>query len=318
VQIFLLAVVFVVTVLLLVGTVAFINRRRLAASDAVRSRLRVVGEGPGAVSSILRDQRVSDVAVLNRLLAGKSYTAWATAELARAGSKQRPGELVLMSAVGAAVLLALGQSFVGMPIALLFGIGGAILPFANLKRLQAARIKKFEDQLPDALEMLVNALKAGYSLQAAMEFVGNELPAPLGPEFARFYDEQRLGVDVRTALIAMQERIGTTDVRMFVTSLLIQRETGGNLGEVLGNLAQLMRERVAFRGTVATLTAEPKMSARVLAGLPLVVFLFLTSTNKDFLTPLLTTDTGHMMLAYAVVSVIVGYFVMMRIAKVDM
>jgi tight adherence protein B len=205
-----------------------------------------------------------------------------------------------------------------MPIALLFGIGGAILPFANLKRLQAARIKKFEDQLPDALEMLVNALKAGYSLQAAMEFVGNELPAPLGPEFARFYDEQRLGVDVRTALIAMQERIGTTDVRMFVTSLLIQRETGGNLGEVLGNLAQLMRERVAFRGTVATLTAEPKMSARVLAGLPLVVFLFLTSTNKDFLTPLLTTDTGHMMLAYAVVSVIVGYFVMMRIAKVDM
>jgi tight adherence protein B len=318
VQIFLLAVVFVVTVLLLVGTVAFINRRRLAASDAVRSRLRVVGEGPGAVSSILRDQRVSDVAVLNRLLAGKSYTAWATAELARAGSKQRPGELVLMSAVGAAVLLAVGQSFVGMPIALLFGIGGAILPFANLKRLQAARIKKFEDQLPDALEMLVNALKAGYSLQAAMEFVGNELPAPLGPEFARFYDEQRLGVDVRTALIAMQERIGTTDVRMFVTSLLIQRETGGNLGEVLGNLAQLMRERVAFRGTVATLTAEPKMSARVLAGLPLVVFLFLTSTNKDFLTPLLTTDTGHMMLAYAVVSVIVGYFVMMRIAKVDM
>jgi tight adherence protein B len=164
----------------------------------------------------------------------------------------------------------------------------------------------------------VNALRAGYSLQAAMEFVGNELPAPLGPEFARFYDEQRLGVDVRLALVAMQERVGTTDIKMFVTSLLIQRETGGNLGEVLGNLAALMRERVAFRGTVATLTAEPKMSARVLAGLPVVVFLFLSTTNKDFLKPLLTTDTGHFMLAYAVVSVFVGYFVMMRIAKVDM
>jgi tight adherence protein B len=105
---------------------------------------------------------------------------------------------------------------------------------------------------------------------------------------------------------------------MFVTSLLIQRETGGNLGEVLGNLAQLMRERVAFRGTVATLTAEPKMSARILTALPVVVFGVIAYSQPGFIEPLLNTGGGNMMLGYAIVSVMVGYFVMMQIAKVDM
>jgi tight adherence protein B len=317
-QFVILGLVFLGTVLLLVGTFAFINRRRLSASDAARSRLKMVGDAPGAVASILRDQRVSEVASLNQLMVGKSYTEWLSDELARAGSKRRPGEVVMMCAVGAAAGLVLGLRFGGIPIGVAFVVIGAALPIVMLKRQQGARIKKFEEQLPDALEMLVNALKAGYSLQAAMEFVGKEMPAPLGPEFGRFYDEQRLGVDVRTALVAMQERVGTTDIKMFVTSLLIQRETGGNLGEVLGNLAALMRERVAFRGTVATLTAEPKMSARILTGLPIVVFLAITVTQPGFIDPLLNTDTGHMMLAYATISVIVGYIVMMNIAKVDM
>jgi tight adherence protein B len=140
--------------------------------------------------------------------------------------------------------------------------------------------------------MLVNALRAGYSLQAATEFVGNELPAPLGPEFARFYDEQRLGVEVRTALMRLQERVGTYDIRMLVTALLIQRETGGNLGEVLSNIASLIRERVAFRGRVDTLTAEPKMSAIVLALLPVTVFGLLYLSSPDFLQPLLVTPHG--------------------------
>ena len=222
-QLLILGLVFVGTVLLLVGTVAFVNRRRLAAADAARSRLKMVGNAPGAVASILRDQRASEVAALNRLLAGKAYTEWVTRELERAGSKRRPGELVLMGAVAAVVLFFVGQNFIGMPVSLGFAAAGLALPYLDLKRQQAARVKKFEDQLPDALEMLVNALKAGYSLQAAMEFVGGELAAPLGPEFSRFYDEQRLGVDVRAALLAMQERIGTQDARMFVTALLIQR-----------------------------------------------------------------------------------------------
>jgi tight adherence protein B len=125
-------------------------------------------------------------------------------------------------------------------------------------------------------------------------------------------------MEVRMALLRMQERIGTIDARMFVTSLLIQRETGGNLGEVLTNLATLMRERVTFRGQLATLTAEPKMSAKVLASLPLAVVLIIGAINPSFMRPLIQTSMGHKLIAYAAASVIVGYFVMSRIADVEM
>lgn len=316
-QILILGMVFVGIVLLLVGTFAFVNRRRLAASDAARTRLRATGMSESAVATILRDERVSDVVVLDRLLSGKAYTGWVAAQLARAGSRRKPGELTLTALLCGALFLLLGRRLVGMPGALVVAGAGVAVPFLLLRRQQAARFKQLEEQLPDALEMLVNALRAGYSLQAAMEFVGREMAAPLGPEFARFYDEQRLGIDVRTALVSLQHRVGTQDISMFVTSLLIQRESGGNLAEVLGNLAALMRERVAFRGAVATLTAEPKMSAYVLVSLPIGMFSLLWLTNRTFLMPLLTTPAGQLLLLYAVVSVAVGYAVMMKIAKVD-
>jgi tight adherence protein B len=315
-----LLLVFVGTAGLLLGIFVFANRRRLAAQEAIRERL---AGGPGgaradAQASILRDERVADIEVLNTLLSGKNVTQWATLELARAGSTRNPGELLLACFVTAIIGAWVGYTYLGGTMGLALGTGlGGLLPIGLLKRQQSQREKKLEEQLPEALDMLVNALKAGYSLQAAMEFVGNEMPDPLGPEFARFYDEQRLGVEVRTALLRLQDRVGTYDIKMFVTALLIQRETGGNLGEVLGNIATLMRERVAFRGTVDTLTAEPKASARVLSLLPVGVFIFVFITNRGFLEPLLTTATGHALLGYAVASVVVGYIVLMQIAKID-
>jgi tight adherence protein B len=179
-------------------------------------------------------------------------------------------------------------------------------------------MKRFEDQLPEAIDMIVNAMRAGFSFQAALKFVGDEVPAPLGDEFTRVYDEQRLGSDIRSALLAMQDRVGTLDAKMFVTSLLIQRETGGNLSEVLGGLATLIRDRVALRGQVDTLTAEPKFSGRVLSLLPVVGFLALFYLNPGMMQPMMTTSTGRMLLMYAVASVVVGYFVLMKIADIEL
>jgi tight adherence protein B len=125
-------------------------------------------------------------------------------------------------------------------------------------------------------------------------------------------------MEVRMALLRFQERVGTIDARMFITSLLIQRETGGNLGEVLTNLATLMRERVTFRMQLATLTAEPRMSARVLACLPLAVVLLISVINPNFMQPLFHTEMGHTLIAYAAASVVAGYFVMSRIAHIDL
>jgi tight adherence protein B len=314
-----LLLVFLGTGALLVGAFLFANRRELAAKDNALGRL-LGGLGAGAAieGSILRDQRASDLAFLNRLLSGKGVTDWAARELARAGARRNPGEFLMACVVtamlGAVVVTRVLPGAVGVLVGMALG---GWTPVLLLRREHTQRVKKFEQQLPDALDMLVNSLRAGYSLQAAMEFVGSEVPAPLGPEFARFYDEQRLGVDVREALLRMQERVGTYDVKMFVTALLIQRETGGNLSEVLGSIATLMRERVAFRGEVDTMTSEAKGSAKVLTALPILVFAALYVVSPSFVEPLLTTSTGHQLIALAIGMVVTGYVVLSKIADID-
>jgi len=165
--------------------------------------------------------------------------------------------------------------------------------------------------------MIVTAMRAGYSFQAAMRFVGEEMPAPLGPEFARFYEEQRLGVEVRTALLGIHERVRSLDFKMLATAVLIQRETGGTLSDILANIATLMRERVAIRAQIETLVSEPKMSARVLAAAPVVLYFGLLLINPEYVEPLTTTTLGRFLLIGAAVSVSIGYFILSSMADVD-
>jgi tight adherence protein B len=150
-----------------------------------------------------------------------------------------------------------------------------------------------------------------------MKFIGEEVPAPLGPEFTRFYEEQRLGMEVRTALLALQGRVDSLDLKMFVTAVLIQRETGGNLSEVLGNIGTLMRERAALKADIETLTAESKLSARILSLLPLIVFVLVNLINPEFMRPMLASQTGIIMFVSAAISVMLGYYMMMKIADID-
>jgi len=316
-QLLILATVFFGIVFLVVAVYGVINRESLEASDAAREQLRTGMSGMVSAVSILRDDRSSEIPFLNRLLTGRALTTWIAIELEKAGSTQKSGQFLLTSIAFAVGGLVFGQRYNFIASIVLAAIG-LFLPLLWLRRRQRKREAAFEAQLPESLDMLVNALQAGYSLQAAMEFVGRETPSPLGPEFGRFYDEQRLGMEVRMALLRFQERVGTLDARMFVTSLLIQRETGGNLGEVLTNLATLMRERVTFRLQLATLTAEPRMSAKVLACLPLAVVVLIGFLNPDFMRPLIETPMGHKLVIYAACSVAVGYLVMSRIANVDL
>ncbi len=315
-----LLVVFLATLLLVVGGYTYANRRRLSASDVIRSRLLddLTPAAPQAEAQLIRQRQVSSsIPFLDRLLEGKEFTVTARAQLDRAGSKQTVGTFALTMVVAAAVAGLAGTRVAGPLLGAALAAVGAFAPIAVLKRQQAARAKQFEQQLPEAVDMLVNAMKAGYSLQAAMKFIGDEIGDPIGPEFTRFYDEQRLGMDVRTALLNMQERIGTLDIKMFVTALLIQRETGGNLAEIMTNLSGLMRERVALRGQIDVLTAEPRMSAVVLTLLPIVLFAVINVMNPDYVRPLYNTATGHTLLAYSAVSIVFGYFVLQRMGKID-
>jgi tight adherence protein B len=313
-----LAAVFGGTLLLVVATYQFVNRDKLATREIVQQRL--ASNAPGSVGpalSILKEERASSFEFLNRLLEGRSFTAGLALSLERAGSKMSVGTFLLLDAVTTAFGWLIGQR-AGTLGAIAFAAIGAMLPFLNLKRLQRKRTKKLESQLPEAIDMLVNAMKAGYSLQAAMKFIGEEVSDPLGPEFTRFYDEQRLGVDVRLALNNLAARSDTLDLKMFVTALLIQRESGGNLAEVMTNLSTVMRERVALRGELDTLTAEPKMSAVVLTLLPISLFALINVMNRNYIQPLYDTDTGHHLLIYGAVSIIIGYLILRRMSNVDM
>jgi len=313
-----LAFVFLGTIALLVGTWTFLNRSSLTVSDAALERLREVEQAQDAARSILRDEAVSTLPALDRLLGGREVTARLTDRLQRAGLEMSPGVFVLASGITAFGVMILGRVFTGSVLGAAIGTAiGVALPMLWLGMMERKRVHTFQEQLPDALDMLVSAMKAGYSFQAAMKFIGEEIPEPLGPEFARFYEEQRLGMEVRTALLALQERVDSIDLRMFVTAILIQRETGGNLSEVLGNIGAVMRERFRIRGEIETLTAQGKMSAKIMSALPVLVYFATSALNPKYMDDMRASPVGVMMLVAAVVFVILGYFAMMKLAAVE-
>ena len=313
-----LALVFLGTIGLLVGTWTFMNRSSLTASDAALSRLREVEQAQDAARNILRDESVSTLPVLDRLLGGRDVTARLSQRLQSAGVEMTPGSLVLGMGISALLMMVIGRWLTGSIIGAAIGTGiGLFLPIFWLGRKENNRLFTFQEQLPEAIDMLVSAMKAGYSFQAAMKFIGEEVPAPLGPEFARFYEEQRLGMEVRSALISLQDRVNSLDLRMFVTAILIQRETGGNLSEVLGKIASLMRERSSLKGEIRTLTAESKLSARILGALPFVVFGAVSVLNPGFMKPMMATTYGPWVFFAATLSVGFGYWIMMQIADIE-
>ena len=316
-MILVLTAVFLATLAILVGGFVLVNRRSLEAADVARSRLRAA-EGGEKTWTLLKDERVSDLEFLNRLLSGRAWIDTLRVHLLRAGTDVRAGSFLMIIVVCGMAGTLFGLQANSVLSGIFFTVLGWAAPIIWLRWRQRRRLIAFEQQLPDAIDMLVSAMKAGYSFQAATQFIGEEMIAPVGPEFARFYDEQRLGIDVRTALLGMQARVDSLDLKMFVTAVLIQRETGGNLSEVLGNLADLIRQRIAMKSQLQTLIAEPKLSARFLALLPVVVFAVVSMLNPGFFNDMVASGSiGRLVLIGAAISVVVGYMIMMKIADVD-
>lgn len=314
-MILVLSAIFLATISIVVGGYVFLNRRTLAGAEVARSRLTKVEID--RTLTILKDVRSSELGFVERMLAGEGWVEGLAIQLKHAGTDLKPGTFVLIVVTSGFAATFLGARMESVALGLALAVAGWAAPFLWLRWKKRRLLNAFEAQLPDGIDMLVSAMKAGFSFQAATQFIGDEMTAPLGPEFARFYDEQRLGIDVRQALLNLQGRINSLDLKMFVTAVLIQRETGGNLGDVLANLADLIRGRIAMRGHIQTLVAEPKMSARFLAVLPVIVFFLLSVVSPDFMKPLTQNPTGRLMLGVATIMVVIGYMVMMKIADVD-
>ncbi len=178
-------------------------------------------------------------------------------------------------------------------------IGILVLPLMWISRLRANRITKLTMQLPDVFEIMSQALRAGHSLASAMEVIHDQLPEPAGAEFGRVFHEQNLGIKIEDALTSMANRVDTMDVRFFVTAVLIQRQTGGDLAEVLDKISSVIRDRIELFGLVASLTAEGRLSGWVLLALPSVVFAAVMLLNPNYGDTLLEDESGKVMLMIA-------------------
>jgi tight adherence protein B len=217
-----------------------------------------------------------------------------------------------------AVLGATGSVLAKLPLYLapLNGLGLFTLPLIWLYFKRANRLKKFAAQLPDALELVARALRSGQSLASAMHVVGEEMPDPIAGEFGRVFEEQNLGIPIEEALKSMCDRVPNMDLRFFVTSVGIQRQTGGDLAEILDKIGYVVRERFRILGQVKALTGEGRLSGVVLIALPFGLFGFMLNAKPDYIEPLWTTDLGKKMSVAAIIAQIVGALVIRKIVNI--
>jgi tight adherence protein B len=182
------------------------------------------------------------------------------------------------------------------------------LPYLKLKNDRKKRLDLFEEQLPDALDMMTRALRAGYPFNESMHYIAQEMPDPIAKEFGLTFDEINYGQDVRLAFNYLLLRVPSTNLIATVTAILIQRETGGNLAELLDKISDILRKRFRFQRRVKTLTAENRISAWVLSLLPFVVFFIISLQSPEFVKPLFYTDSGNFLLILGLVLQVVGAF----------
>lgn len=192
-----------------------------------------------------------------------------------------------------------------------------VLPIIFLKRIKIKRIKKFQNQLGDAISMLSNSLKAGYSYLQSINAVAKDMPDPIGKEFKILLKEMSLGVNSEKALDNLSNRISSEDLSLMITAIKIQQETGGNLAEILSNISQTIRERIEIQGEIKTLTAQGRISGLVLGSLPVALIGILMIISREYISVLFTSPIGRGLLIYATISELIGAFFIRKIINID-
>jgi tight adherence protein B len=255
---------------------------------------------------------------MDRLVSGTGGGKRLARLIDQAGVRTTPSAVALISIVTAAAAGLLTFLFVPQRWAPLAAAAlGAFLPFAWLMHKRSSRLKKFEEQFPEALDLLSRAIRAGHALQTALGMAAEELPDPVGPEFKKTFDQQNFGLPLRDALNEMAARIGLLDVRFFVTAVLIQRDTGGNLSEILENLAHVVRERFKIRRQVRVHTAHGRFTGYVLLALPAALAIALSFINPEHMQVLFRERVGQLMLMGAIVMQTIGFIWIRQVIKIE-
>jgi tight adherence protein B len=253
-----------------------------------------------------------------RFAESRGFSERLDAELEAAGVSVRSGEFVVLSVVGVMIGAVLGAALLRNPLLALItaAICGAG-PTVALRYLLKKRTEKMREQLPEVLTIMASSLRAGHSFMQALDAVAREIPQPAAAEFQRVVAEIRLGRATDDALEALSERVGSGDFKWAVLAVNIQREVGGNLAEILDNVADTLRERAQMRRQILVLTAEGRLSAWVLIGLPIAIAVYMFAVNPEYISLLVTTKLGLFMSGTAIVLMVLGTFWMRKIVDID-
>jgi len=312
--------IFLAVVLLIEGI--YFTARTLGNPEKrrVKKQLQVISlDDPQQLATNIERKRIlSDIPWFNNLLwkvpkIGELESTWR-----QANTGYPLGAYILIAFILLFVGLWLGSVFTGgnWPIMVLVGLILGSIPFSYLAIKKKRRIAKFERQLPDALDLISRALRAGHAFSTSLRMVANEFNDPLGTEFERTMDEINFGIDAGQALRNLLLRIDSPDLKFFVISIILQKETGGNLAEILGNISRLIRERFKLHGKIRALSAEGRLSAIVLIAIPIFVAITLAFLNPKYISVLITDPIGKFLIATALGMMILGIIVMRRMIQI--
>lgn len=274
--------------------------------------------GGSSVASLMREKYLRDLSPLEQQLENLPGMQALASMIEQSGGTMLAHQLVatgLLLAAGAAFLAAMMLH--NMLAAVVAAVIGALVPFLKIRHARAQRFAKLEEQLPDAIDVLRRALRAGHPLGSCLKLVAEDMPQPIAKEFELAFADISYGNDVRRAFLGLLERVPSVTMMSFVTAVLVQRETGGNLAEVLDQISRVVRGRFKFFRKVRTLSAEGRMSAWVLALVPLVLISLISYTSPDYL-PVLTHDpTGRKLIMTALGLALVGVLWIRKLLRIE-
>ena len=298
------------------GVRALFQRR----AQELRRRLQAIGQGSAEGGNLLRAGRLAASPALDALLRNVPAARAAERLLEAADSRLTVAQLAAVSVSLTVAALAVSVALRLAPVAALaLALVGLLAPTLLLALGADRRSRRLSEQLPEALDMMARSLRAGHATSAAFQMVATEMPEPVCVEFGRAFEEQRLGLSLEQAILHMTARAPRNrDLKIFATSAIIQKETGGNLAELLGGIAETIRSRYRFQGKLRALTAEGRASGVVLGVLPLAFFLVIQMVNPGYFAPLLGEPAGHAILTGALLSWLLGVAWLHRLTKVDL
>jgi len=269
-------------------------------------------------ATVVKQRDSGPLPALDKFVSRTGAGTWLARLIEKSGVQTTPSTIMTVGMVAAASGGVVAIVFTGKAWAAgLAAACGAAMPILYLVHKRSVRMKRFEEMFPEALDLLSRAIRAGHAFQTAMGMVADELGDPVGPEFKKSFDQQNYGLPLRDALNEMAERMSILDVRFFVTAVLIQRDTGGNLAEVLDNLAHVVRERFKIRRQINVHTAHGRFTGYVLLALPAALGVALSFINPEHMNLLFRERMGQMMLIGAIVMQTVGFIWIRQIIRIE-